>query len=326
MAPVASVEGASETLAAHFDVHFLQHMIVMGFVLEACALRRDEAVRRAHDFDHFLIVWLVSGRLDGILGSRTTTVDPGDIAVFDLARDFIVQVRQGCEGAALIVPRQLFAVPRGDPGFHGATFTGDRIATKLAGSQITLLRELAAKGDAGTASEAVAAMTASLEVVFAPLRHSQASIAFDRRDRSLLGKMCRHVEQHLGDPKLDVESLAEAFAVSRATVYRIFARHGGVAAYIRNIRLDQAFDQIRHAPHNVERLNMLARRFGFTSGDSFARAFQARFGIRPVQLHTGGADALRAANRQRRQADRADIGVFEGWLLDIAADLPGRGS
>lgn len=324
LSPVVALQGASSSLSADFDLHFLDHIVVFGFEVSACALRRDEAVRREHDFDHFLIVSVSEGEIIGSIGGRQVNLGPGDMAVFDLARDFLLRIPDACRGVAVVMPRQHLAMPRGDPSFHGAAFPGSSVATRLAAAQFATMLEMAQTGMVDDTEAAVAAMTASFEVVVAPLRRRQASIVFDRRDTSMLGKMCRHIDQNIADPKLDVESLSESFAVSRATVYRLFTRHGGVASYIRNIRLDQAFDQIRHAPHNVERLNMLARRFGFTSGDSFARAFQARFGIRPVQLHGGGDEAIRLANRHRRKGQRAEIGIFEGWLLDIGADVQGR--
>ena len=41
----------------------------------------------------------------------------------------------------------------------------------------------------------------------------------------------RHIDEHLGDPDFGAAQVAEAFGLSRPTLYRLFEPLGGVAAY-----------------------------------------------------------------------------------------------
>ncbi len=89
------------------------------------------------------------------------------------------------------------------------------------------------------------------------------------------------IEQRIGQAELGSESLQQAFAVSRASLYRLFQSRGGVASYIREQRLSTAHRYLQAYPDCS--LTWLLYAMGFASERRVQRAFQQRFGMPPMQ-------------------------------------------
>jgi AraC-like DNA-binding protein len=100
---------------------------------------------------------------------------------------------------------------------------------------------------------------------------------------AVYGQVRRYVEAHLHDPDLSPDSVLASLHLSRASVYRIFAHEGGLAAYIRNRRLRMAADELVRYPH-LE-VQDIAYGLGFNDASSFTRAFRRAFDVAPRDLH-----------------------------------------
>ncbi|CAE1139952.1 transcriptional regulator TagK [Xanthomonas euroxanthea] len=97
----------------------------------------------------------------------------------------------------------------------------------------------------------------------------------------LMSELLAYIEQHIGEAELGTESLQQAFAVSRASLYRLFQSRGGVARHIRERRLCTAHRYLQAYPECS--LTWLLYEVGFASERQFQRCFQQRFGMPPVQ-------------------------------------------
>jgi AraC-like DNA-binding protein len=100
---------------------------------------------------------------------------------------------------------------------------------------------------------------------------------------AVYGQVRRYVEAHLHDPDLSPDSVLASLHLSRASVYRIFAHEGGLAAYIRNRRLRMAADELVRYPH-LE-VQDIAYGLGFNDASTFTRAFRRAFDVAPRDLH-----------------------------------------
>ncbi len=107
---------------------------------------------------------------------------------------------------------------------------------------------------------------------------------------AVYGQVRRYVEANLHDPGLSPESVLQSLRLSRASVYRLFAHEGGLAAYIRGRRLRTAADELVRFPHL--QVQDIAAGLGFNNASSFTRAFRRAYGIAPQDLH-GYAPLLR---------------------------------
>lgn len=87
-----------------------------------------------------------------------------------------------------------------------------------------------------------------------------------------------YVEQHLGEPELNAQRIAEALGITSRYVQMIFARMQTTASqYILERRLQLVADRLR--AESVSRISDLALEAGFSDLSHFCRRFRSRFGV-----------------------------------------------
>ncbi|MFF1838433.1 GyrI-like domain-containing protein [Streptomyces sp. NPDC058231] len=116
-----------------------------------------------------------------------------------------------------------------------------------------------------------------------------------------LNQAMEHIERHL-DQDIEVEELARIAATSEYHLRRMFSALAGVplSEYIRRRRLTLAGAEVLAGR---ERLLEIAVRYGYSSGEAFARAFRAMHGIGPRDARRTGAEL----SSQSRMAFRLTI-------------------
>lgn len=112
-----------------------------------------------------------------------------------------------------------------------------------------------------------------------------------------MSDLLAYIEQHSGGAELGTKSLQQAFALSRASLYRLVQSRGGVASYIREQRLCTAHRYLHAYPECS--LTWLLYEMGFASERQFQRCFQQRFGMPPMQWrhHCGAAPPTHSPHR-----------------------------
>ena len=91
----------------------------------------------------------------------------------------------------------------------------------------------------------------------------------------------RLVDARLLDPDLCAETLRTALGLSRSSLYRAFRPVGGVQAYIRQRRLENARDVLAERAGPRPTVSEVAHSHGFASDSHFSRAFRKMFGYPP---------------------------------------------
>ncbi|MFG2358673.1 GyrI-like domain-containing protein [Streptomyces sp. NPDC048521] len=116
-----------------------------------------------------------------------------------------------------------------------------------------------------------------------------------------LNQAMEHIERHL-DQTVEVEELARIAATSEYHLRRMFSALAGMplSEYIRRRRLTLAGADVLAGR---ETLLEIAVRYGYSSGEAFARAFRAMHGIGPGEARRTGA----ALNSQSRMAFRLTV-------------------
>ncbi|MFJ4692501.1 GyrI-like domain-containing protein [Streptomyces sp. NPDC088766] len=102
-----------------------------------------------------------------------------------------------------------------------------------------------------------------------------------------LNQAMEHIERHLGRP-LDVAELARTAATSEYHLRRMFSALAGMplSEYVRRRRLTVAGAEVLA---RRESLLEIAVRYGYGSGEAFARAFRAMHGVGPGEARRIGA-------------------------------------
>ncbi|KQX32112.1 AraC family transcriptional regulator [Streptomyces sp. Root63] len=110
-----------------------------------------------------------------------------------------------------------------------------------------------------------------------------------------LNDAMEHVEAHLGE-RIEVAELARIAMTSEYHFRRMFSALAGIplSEYIRRRRMTVAGAEVLGAPDRT--LLDVAVRYGYDTGEGFARAFRAVHGIGPGEARRGGA-VLRSQQR-----------------------------
>ncbi|RAP63015.1 hypothetical protein A6B37_11230 [Achromobacter sp. HZ01] len=215
---------------------------------------------------------------------------------------------------SVILPRATMAgLVRQPERLHGQFVEGGSIT--LLYEYLRALSTSIGSIDAGQVSGILSATEGLIAACVGGLQGGPAKARAGGKATALM-RARRHVEAHLADPALNPEGIAGACSISRSSLYRLFADHGGVAGYVQERRLVRAFAMLSN-PSNTSTIAMTAHRCGFSSDAYFSRAFKQRFGCSPSELRAdalSGARAHRLGERNQAMADN----VFKAWVSGLS--------
>lgn len=266
----------------------------------------ERGSRRVHrdDFDHFTLTLNVDGEFHVDDGSGFKAVQPGEIVMLDMTRP----MRTLAPGASILtmsIARDRIAAVTSQLGSAHGRIISARRAVLLADQMASIARngatlEFEALPVLGRVISELLAL--ALGDGTAPTRRRSEHSASRRADEIRL-----FIERNLCNEHLDIDMIAAGSGVSRATLYRHFARSGGIARYILARRLD-AFRRALSDPHDVRTLSELAEALGFSDEGSASRHFVAASGIRP--------GAYRKMSRTRPPALASRLQMRE-WAIEL---------
>lgn len=216
------------------------------------------------------------GGMRGKVGNDTSVdMNSDTIGVVDYSETYTL-VSDNSDTTSIFVPRE--HVKQADS--LGSAGVLDRYSPRgrVFESAVTgLWRRLAGSATADEAGDLAGSIVETINTILHP-------DDFTPTDRDLGLAMQDHIKANLGDLDLGVDSLPGLFHCSRATVYRLFGEHGGVAAYIRDQRLLRCFEELARPAKLPRRISEVANRWGFENPSHFNRIFKAKFGIPPSQI------------------------------------------
>ena len=102
-------------------------------------------------------------------------------------------------------------------------------------------------------------------------------------DKEFIEKVLSYINERIGDPDLNVESLASQLNLSRSQFYRKIKALTNQTAneFIRNIRLLKAKQMIEMGNSNISEV---CYNVGFSSPSYFTKCFKSYFGILPKEI------------------------------------------
>lgn len=118
------------------------------------------------------------------------------------------------------------------------------------------------------------------------------------------------IRDHLAIGKLSPDFLADRLGISRASLYRVFAPHGGIMRYVQERRLI-AVRAALSDPLETRKLSRIAADLGFNSEAHFSRAFRQRFGIT-------ASDYRRTQLEASLHTQLTSPEVVNQWWVDVA--------
>lgn len=293
--------------------HLGDSMISRSTSAATLANRRHALDIRLGQMDHLLIQFLVAGSIRGQYGKRKIDVPPGSISLLDLGQTLDTRT-DGLTTITLTVPRDRLPTSLRGRNLHGVVLDPLDGATQLLASH---LEALMAHAPRLSHTAMAASVNATLMMLCGGLSQPVSATA-DTQDsaRDAMRRLAqRQIERQLDSDQISPERIAATIGVSRAALYRLFERDGGVRAYIQARRLDRCFDELLLSTGSRIVIADLAYRHGFSSESVFSRAFRRRFEMSPGEVR---ARAQRArASQHLGTTDTPDVSTVRAWLESI---------
>jgi AraC-like DNA-binding protein len=284
----AEIEG----FRGEIDVHASARHILSASWHSALSLIRRSA---GGANERFAISLQVSGSATGLAGDGPTQIEPGDVMFADLSQALAMRhtAREGLTGAVTLwAPRErILALVSDENAMHGLVLKADSPAGAVIGAAMRSFAASApnmkliefdalAGGIIGLAAKSVGpTLTRTTDGGVAPPLATFVTIR-------------RYIDRNLATTDLSAASVAAVFGLSRASLYRLFEPAGGIAKYIRKVRLNRAFQEITTAEYSNRRIGHIAYTLGFKNVSAFSRLFHEVYGVTPGEARERARDAV----------------------------------
>jgi AraC-like DNA-binding protein len=204
----------------------------------------------------------------------------GDVCFVDYARPVQVLRSRHRAGALILSRQQVCDAVGGDPSSLAGRSMPREGLGKVLRSHLRLTLEEAPRL---SPAERLVAIAAGVDMALAVLQaecHGAADV--EQFDGGFYHAACRLIERDCADPQLTPEIVAVSLGSSRASLYRVFLRHGeSVSAMIWEKRLDRAWRMLSSPGHETLLISEIAFRSGFLDQPTFNRMFKRKFGLTP---------------------------------------------
>ncbi|HEU4405934.1 MAG TPA: helix-turn-helix domain-containing protein [Polyangiaceae bacterium] len=230
-----------------------------------------------------------AGELVVAQGGRERRVGPGDIYFIDPASPFRIETEAIRANLLFLPPEPLRAlVPQFD-ALTATPFKAHDGAGALFGSMFDELFAIAPQLTEAVADRIVDALPHVFAAALGTLEGGQGAVPSALK---LLHKqrIRRFALEHLGEPELDANMIAEGAGLSPRYVHRLFDDEPvTLMKWVWGQRLDRARADLATPALRSRSIGEIAYGWGFSSVAHFSRAFRERFGQSPRELRRSSA-------------------------------------
>jgi AraC-like DNA-binding protein len=225
---------------------------------------------------------LLRGRLHGEQDSRSSTLGPGDITIYDTSAPAVFHAPDQFDLLVLSLPKA--ALGRDAERLSRLTalrIPGHRGLPRLAAQFFRGVGSGVADGSIGAEDGDVAEEVMHLVIrLYAELDDSSPSREW--LDVDPLARPRAFIDQSLSDPSLDPTHVARACFISTRYLHRLFAEAGAsVSSYIRSERLARCRQDLLDPSLADEPVSAIGARWGLQNASHFSRVFRAAYGSSP---------------------------------------------
>ncbi|MEU5031563.1 helix-turn-helix domain-containing protein [Streptomyces milbemycinicus] len=285
---------------ARMRVLDLAEVQVAALAYSHLEIARTAKLIRQSDPEVYLINYSLGGEGIVSVDGGDTTLRTGDLVVLDSSRPYLGGVRADPDSWSHVTvqfPRGLLPLPEKTAQSLFAVPISGR--SGMGGVFARWLTDLNARAHEFTPADIPTLTSVTLDLlasVIARCLEAEESLAPETRKTALRTRINAFVEQHLADPAMTPQTIADAHHISLRHLQQLLAEDDtSPAAWIRH-RLDLA------TPHlNARTIQAIAEHWGFTSPTHFSRLFRDTYGISPRDYRNLPPKAC--ANRQQPCAE-----------------------
>jgi len=307
-------ERSEERFFALVDSFLLDGILINHCKLGAQQFSRSPARIARDGIDHYQLHVFLRGSVEMECGQLSVSARKGDFVVLDHGDTFSSRTTD-YEILNVFIPRRRLAPLLNAPdSTHGHVFdSGCGVGLLLRDYVVALCRA----SQELTLADAPIAARSLIELAALAMNGTRVDLhpppAF--ADHALLLKAQMFIKDSLALASLGPGLVAQAIGVSRARLYRIFESCGGIATYIREMRLRRAFTDITSPSHHHRQIADIAYGWGFSDPAHFSRCFRARFGVSPTDIRSEKAVCQAAGIRIDEEFGDTK---YAFWIANIA--------
>lgn len=268
----------THALAARFK----DSLVSMVDTSPAMFTRTRNASARAES-GTFKIMWQIDGKSSIQQGGREAILIPGTWAVYDSTRPYSVNVLDpGSRFVVLFLPQsEAYAWGPAIPRLAGTALSGKgtaEVALSAIGRLLDDRCSLDTTGQMVVQDSVVSLLAAAMRETENTDALMQSRVMSPRK----LEQVREFIVEHISEPDLSAERIAQAFSMSRRSLYYLFDAMGQTPhAYILGLRLEAARKSLGDACQGNKTITQRAYEFGFSDAAHLSRAFHERFGMSP---------------------------------------------
>lgn len=247
---------------------------------------RTAKLIRQSDPEVYQISYFLGGEGTVYLPGGDTALRTGDLLVMDSSRPFHGDVHADpgrwshvtvqCPRGSLPLPekmvQRLLAVPISGHRSMGGVFG-------------RWLADLNVRADEFTPADIPTLASVTLDLlasVIARCLDTESALSPEARRNALRARINTFVEQHLADPALSPQTIADAHHISLRQLQQLLAEDDtSPAAWIRHRRLERCRLDLANPRLDARPIQAVAERWGFTDATHFSRLFRATYGMPP---------------------------------------------
>lgn len=235
-------------------------------------------------------------------GGQETLLRAGDMVLIDSSQPFRARHTTGTH-EGLVLPKALLPFPAADV----APLLAQRLPgnTGIGAVLIHCVHEALSAGSRYRDIDLLRLLDTALELLTTLLAHELHTLHTlppESHQQALLARVESYVHQHLGDPDLSPQAVADAHHISLRRLQQVLAAAGlAPAALIRRTRLERCRRTLTDPAQSARTIQTIAARWGFTNHAHFCRLFRTAYGMSPSEYraaHDGGEGPIRVRRSQ----------------------------
>ncbi len=236
--------------------------------------------------DHFILMVVVEGGIEGKAGHLDITLSPGDIIILDVLQPIkmkFIESRQVhyIDVLYMAIPRALLSEVDNSCQLHGKIiYQKDFLSRMIASNMASLMSHSANFSD----SDVNKVARPIIDFVISAIRSSHAPIQPIMMDTKLhiITRVCDFIQENLRVSALGADLICQKFGLSRSSLYRLFEPFGGIIAHIRKKRIIAATRMLLKPLYQQWKVAEIAYYWQFEPA-TFNRLFVSAYGITPNQ-------------------------------------------